>query len=180
MRGDETGNGNGQARPVEIISPTGPMIIAPLRELRWKGFEGAALYKVYLSEVVRLDTNLVGNKELNWFKAEQAVTDTTLSIDHALAPGKVYQWDVSAFADKEGNKLLARASLKFLVADPQREKLLESIAQSQFTFGQMLEQNHQWERAASQYRAIDPAAAKTFHKAQERLTRLEQKQRVQP
>ena len=179
-RSGENVHSDEQPTTVKIITPTGPMIIVPPDELRWKAVEGAAVYKVYLSEVFRLDTGLVGNKALDGFKEEQSVTDTTFPIRHPLAPGKVYQLDVTAYANEQASKPLAHASLRFLVLDKRRAKMLESMAESQFAYGQLLEQTYQWERAANLYRAIDPAAAKTFDKAQSRLTDLEQRQQIQP
>ncbi len=168
-----------EAQSIELLSPQGSVILEPRPLLRWRPVDGAAYYKVYGSEVSRSPAGGLDYKKLAGMEATVRATGTRYRIEHALAPGKVYSWEVTAYRDME-EKPFARTSAKFLVADAAQANAIKRLADVQLAAAKSLEARQEWEQAKSQYRAISSSVPDVYDRAQARVAALEERRKRQP
>ena len=167
------------AQSIELLSPQASVILEPRPLLRWRSVEGAAYYNVFGLEVSRAANGGLDYKKLAWMPTPVRATGTQYQIEHALAPGKVYSWQVAAYRDAE-SKPFALATINFVAADAAQATATKQLADLQFAAARSLEAQQEWERAESQYRAISSNIPDVYEQAQARIAALEKRPKRRP
>lgn len=101
------GNGTrtvSRLQPLAVIGPTGINILEDRPVIRWREYEGATVYRVYLFGPRIFITQATANVE--W------------KMPHALRHGEVYEWYVEAF--NQGRKIATSKEAKFNVVSDVR------------------------------------------------------------